>query len=148
AIEALSDYSLRLEEYEPQISRGYDESGAKAAGLIDYNVAQDGGSRYQPADWSEVILKGPQIGLANPMFKQPSQGAGGVLGLNPMTLADDAVPESEYVYVAEPFEYRAAQDVWSDDRTLEELRASVKEVDRARLVAAKAHGIAPEEVTE
>ncbi|XMA39052.1 hypothetical protein O1157_27300 [Streptomyces albogriseolus] len=146
AIEALADYSLRLAEYEPQISSGYHESGAKAADLIDY--APDEGVVRRPADWSEVILKGPQIGLANPMFKQPSQGGGEVLGLNPMTLADDAVPESEYVYVAKPEVYRAAQDVWSDGRTLEQLKASEREVTRARNAAAGRFGVAASEVTE
>lgn len=147
AIEALADYSLRLADYEPQISSGYHESGAKAADLIDYNVPDGTGAVHQPANWSEVILKGPQIGLANPMFKQPSQGAGELLGLNPLTLADDAVPESEYVYVAEPAVYRAAQDVWSDHRTLEELRASEHEVARARAAVAEAREVAPEAVT-
>lgn len=147
AIEALADYSLRLGDYEPQISSGYHESGAKAADLIDYNVPDATGAVHQPADWSEVILKGPQLGLANPMFKQPSQGGGEVLGLNPLTLADDAVPESEYVYVADPAVYRAAQDVWSDHRTLDELRASEREVARARAVVAEAREVAPEEVT-
>ncbi|MFC9428074.1 hypothetical protein [Streptomyces sp. NPDC056987] len=147
AIEALADYSLRLADYDPQIARGYDESGAKAADLIDYNVPDATGAVRRPANWSEVILKGPQLGLANPMFKQPSQGAGEVLGLNPLTLADDAVPESEYVYVAEPAVYRAAQDVWSERRTLDELRASEYEVTRARVAVAEAREIAPEEVT-
>lgn len=147
AIEALADYSLRLADYEPQISSGYHESGAKAADLIDYNVPDASGAVHQPTDWSEVILKGPQIGLANPMFKQPSQGAGEVLGLNPLTMADDAVPESEYVYVAKPEVYRAAQDKWSDHRTLDELRASEREVARARAVVAGARKVAPEEIT-
>ncbi|RLL69310.1 DNA methyltransferase [Streptomyces sp. Z26] len=147
AIEALADYSLRLGDYEPQISSGYHESGAKAADLIDYNVPDATGAVHQPADWSKVILKGPQLGLANPMFKQPSQGAGEVLGLNPLTLADDAVPESEYVYVAKPAAYRAAQDVWSDHRTLEELRASDREVARARAVVADVRKVTPGEVT-
>ncbi|WP_431781225.1 hypothetical protein [Streptomyces chumphonensis] len=148
AIEALAEYSVRLDAYEPQISSGYHESGAKKADLIDYNVGADSSGARQPADWSEVILKGPQIGLANPMFKQPSQGAGEVLGLNPMTLADDAVPESEYVYVAKPEVYRAAQDVWSDGRTLEQLKACEREVTRARDVAAGRLGVAPANVTE
>lgn len=148
AIEALADYPLRLAEYEPQITRGYDESGAKAADLIDYNAPDGTGVVRRPADWSEVILKGPQIGLANPLFKQPSQGAGEVLGLNPMTLADDAVPESEYVYVAKPEAYRAAQDVWSDGRTLDQLKASKREVTRARGAAAGRFGVEPLEITE
>ncbi|MGH3432135.1 MAG: hypothetical protein ACRDQB_04785, partial [Thermocrispum sp.] len=147
AIEALADYSLRLADCEPQISSGYHESGAKAADLIDYNVPDEAGSVHQPADWSEVILKGPQLGLANPMFKQPSQGGGEVLGLNPLTLADDAVPESEYVYVAKPEVYRAAQDKWSDHRTLDELRVSAREVARARAAVADAREVASEEVS-
>ncbi|MFI7136819.1 DNA methyltransferase [Streptomyces massasporeus] len=148
AIEALADYSLRLAEYEPQISSGYHESGAKAADLIDYNTPDDSGVVRRPDHWSEVILKGPQIGLANPMFKQPSQGGGEVLGLNPATLPDDAVPESEYVYVAKPEVYRAAQDVWSDGRTLEQLKASEREATRARNAAAGRFGVAASEVTE
>ncbi|MFH8613806.1 hypothetical protein ACH4E8_01865 [Streptomyces sp. NPDC017979] len=148
AIDALAEYSLRLADYEPQISSGYHESGAKAADLIDYNTPGDGGVVRRPLDWSEVILKGPQIGLANPMFKQPSQGGGEVLGLNPMTLADDAVPESEYVYVAKPEVYRAAQDVWSDGRTLAQLKASEREMSRARNVAAGRFKVASSEVTE
>ncbi|MFI2369036.1 DNA methyltransferase [Streptomyces sp. NPDC018833] len=148
AIEALADYPLRLAVYEPQISSGYNEKTAKDDDLIDYNTPDDAGVVRRPADWSEVILKGPQIGLANPLFKQPSQGSGEVLGLNPATLADEAVPESEYVYVAKPAAYRAVQDVWSDGRTLEQLRASEREVSRARNVAAGRLGVASADVTE
>ncbi|MEU9535038.1 hypothetical protein AB0D00_22350 [Streptomyces sp. NPDC048213] len=148
AIDALADYSLRLAEYEPQISSGYHESGAKAADLIDYNQPDAAGVVKRPADWSDVILKGPQIGLANPMFKQPSQGAGELLGLNPQRIADDAVPESEYVYVAKPEVYRAAQDLWSDGRTLEELKGSEREVTRARNVAARRFEVEAPEVTD
>jgi hypothetical protein len=82
------------------------------------------------------------------MFKQPSQGGGEVLGLNPLTLADDAVPESEYVYAAKPEVYRAAQDMWSDGRTLEQLKAAEREVTRARAAAAGRFGVEPAEVTE
>ncbi|MGV9521570.1 hypothetical protein ACWDRS_15420 [Streptomyces griseus] len=148
AIEALADYPLRLAEYEPQIARGYDESGGKAAGLFDYNLPDEAGAVRRPAGWSEVILKGPQIGLANPMFKQPSQGAGEVLGLNPLTLADDAVPESGYIYVAKPEVYRAAQEIWSDGRTLDQLKGSKREMDRARKAAAGYLGVEPLEVTD
>ncbi|OQD55387.1 hypothetical protein BM536_012360 [Streptomyces phaeoluteigriseus] len=148
AIEALADYSLRLGEYDPQISRGYGESEAKAEDLIDYNTPDDTGVIQRPASWREVILKGPQIGLANPMFKQPSQGAGEVLGLNPLMLADDAVPESEYKYVAKPEVYRARQEVWSDGRSLDQLKASEREVTRARRAAAGRFGVELAEVTE
>ncbi|MFI1886916.1 hypothetical protein [Streptomyces jumonjinensis] len=147
AIEALADYSLRLAAHEPQITSGYNEKTAKDDDLIGYNTPDGGGVIRRPVDWAEVILKGPQIGLANPIFKQPSQGAGEVLGLNPMTLADDAVPESEYVYVAKPEVYRAAQDVWSDGRTLEQFKQSEREVTRARNAAAGLFGVELSEVT-
>ncbi|MGA5873585.1 DNA methyltransferase [Streptomyces cinereoruber] len=148
AIEALADYSLRLVAHKPQITSGYNEKTAKDDDLIGYNTPDGGGVVRRPANWAEVILKGPQIGLANPMFKQPSQGGGEVLGLNPMTLADDAVPESEYVYVAKPEVYRAAQDVWSDGRTLEQLKQSEREVRRARSAASRRFGVEVSEVTE
>ncbi|WPP32687.1 hypothetical protein [Streptomyces sp. CL7] len=148
AIEALAAYPVRLAEWDPQITSGYNETFARNDDLIDYNTPDDTGVARRPADWSEVILKGPQLGLANPMFKQPSQGGGEVLGLNPATLPDDAVPESEYVYVAKPEVYRAAQDVWSDGRTLEQLKASEREVTRARNSAAGRFGVTASDVTE
>ncbi|MFF5572555.1 hypothetical protein [Streptomyces luteogriseus] len=148
AIEALAAYPVRLTDWDPQITSGYNEKTAKDDDIIAYNTADDSGVVRRPDAWSEVILKGPQIGLANPMFKQPSQGSGDLLGLNPMTLADDAVPESEYVYVAKPEVYRAAQDVWSDGRTLEQLKESAREVTRARNAAAGRFGVAASDVTE
>ncbi|MGW5294871.1 hypothetical protein [Streptomyces bacillaris] len=148
AIRALADYPLRLSACQPQITSGYNEKTAKDDNLIGYNVPDSAGVVRRPTDWSEVILKGPQIGLANPMFKQPSQGAGEIFGLNPMTLADDAVPESEYVYVTKPEAYGPARDVWSDGRTLEQLKASKREVARARETAAGRFGVGPSEITE
>ncbi|MFI6861425.1 Eco57I restriction-modification methylase domain-containing protein [Streptomyces sp. NPDC050421] len=148
AIEVLANYPMRLAEFDPQISRGYDESGAKAADLIDYNVPDVNGAVRQPVAWDEVILKGPQIGLANALFKQPSQGAGEVLGLNPQTLDNGAVPESEYVYVGDSDACYAAQDKWSDHRTLDQLRLSKRESMRARLAVAEVREIDPGEVRE
>ncbi|MFC9851414.1 DNA methyltransferase family protein [Streptomyces prasinus] len=148
AIKALAAYPMRLGEWDPQITSGYNEKTAKDDDLIDYNKPDDMGVIRRPADWSEVILKGPQIGLANPMFKQPSQGSGDLLGLNPMMLADDAVPESEYVYVAKPEVYRPAQDVWNDGRSLEQLKVSEREVTRARKAAAGRFEVALFDVTE
>ncbi|MEV6590501.1 hypothetical protein [Streptomyces acidicola] len=147
AIEALADYPLRLGD-DPQITSGYHESGAKAADLIEYNHAGDDGRVHQPASWFEVVLKGPQLGLANPMFKQPSQGGGEVLGLNPLTLADDAVPETEYVYVADEAVYKGARDRWIDHRVLAELRASKEEVAKARAAVAKRRLVPLDKVSE
>src|SRR5262249_5515510 len=69
AIEALAAYPLRLGSLAPQVSRGFEESGAKEVGLIGYNIADSGDNASVPETWDEVILKGPQLSVANPMFK-------------------------------------------------------------------------------
>ncbi|MGY5629285.1 hypothetical protein ACW7N6_10285 [Streptomyces sp. UC1A3] len=140
AIKALADYFLRLGSSKPQISSGYNETLAKRDGIIDYNLLKEDGSVFRPETWDEVVLKGPQIGLANPLFKQPSQGGGEVLGLNHLVIPDDAVPETEYVRVTTPEKYAEKQDVWLDEGGLARLRASEEAVVEARRVLAKARG--------
>ncbi len=136
AIDALAGYPLRLGALSPQITRGFDESGAKKSvyghnqdtPLIDYNKDIKGRKDYQADTWEDVVLKGPQIGVANPFFKQPSQGGGEMCGLNHLELPVDAVPESEYRRVADEATYRAEQDRWLDRAELERLRASDEEI--------------------
>ncbi|MFI9783099.1 hypothetical protein ACIHEI_06230 [Kitasatospora sp. NPDC051984] len=154
AIDALGLYPLRLGALEPDITRGYDESGAKKAKfgpgknvrLIDYNTGVDGQEDYHAESWEDVILKGPQIGVANPMFKQPSQGGGETRGLDPRDLADDAVPESEYRRVAPTEVFRGEQDRWVDWGRYEELLASEEERVAARLAVAEKRKVEPEGV--
>ncbi|MEU7913885.1 class I SAM-dependent DNA methyltransferase [Microbispora bryophytorum] len=65
AVEALADYGQRVGDLEPVVSRGYDESRARAAGEIYWQTG--------PADgWSDVVLQGPHIGIAAPVHKQPN----------------------------------------------------------------------------
>ena len=47
-------------------------------------------------DWSEVILKGIQLGVATPMYKSPVAGSNSVLGWDLVTMPDDATPETSY----------------------------------------------------
>ncbi|MFC7930551.1 hypothetical protein [Streptomyces cinereoruber] len=141
AIDALGMYPLRLGALYPDISPGYHESGAKKPQfgphknqrLIDYNTDVDGQEDYYAETWNDVILKGPQLGVANPMFKQPSQGGGEVRGLDPRALADDAVPESEFRRVAPRDVFLDEQDRWSDWEQYEALLASEEEREQARL---------------
>lgn len=134
AIAALADYPLRLSSLTPQIARGFDESGAKEASLIDYNAAEPDGAMQLPEAWDEVVLRGPQLSVANPMFKQPSQNVGRreVLGLNLVTLNADAIPETEYVRVANEEEYLRAQERWIDYQHLDRLRSSPYEIETTR----------------
>ncbi|GAA0410939.1 hypothetical protein [Streptomyces luteireticuli] len=156
AIDALGLYPLRLGALNSDISPGYHESGAKQAQfgpnkdqrLIDYNIGIDGQEDYHAESWSDVILKGPQIGVANPMFKQPSQGSGETRGLDPKALADDATPESEYRRVAPVQVFLDEQDNWTDWEAYEELLASEEEREQARLKAAKNRKVLPEDVED
>ena len=53
----------------------------RRTGLIKYDLSH-------PGDWSEVILKGIQIGLANPMFKSPNANSNDASGLDLVSHAD------------------------------------------------------------
>jgi hypothetical protein len=110
AIRVLADYDTRLGEFNPQISRGYEESGAKKDGLIKYDLSN-------PGDWSEVILKGIQLGVATSMFKSPVAGSNDVLGWDLVTMPAEATPETEYRRATDLARYQANQDLWIDHRS-------------------------------
>ncbi|MFI8342813.1 hypothetical protein ACIF8W_22540 [Streptomyces sp. NPDC085639] len=156
AIDALGTYSLRLRHYDPEIAVGYDESASKKPkfgpsgniALIDYNTGVDDQVDYFADSWEEVVLKGPQIGLANPLFKQPSQGSGEVRGLDPMLMDDDVLPETEYRRVAPRSVFLRAQERWPEPRKFADLLSSESEVVAARSELAVARGVEPGEVTD
>ncbi|MBP5870542.1 hypothetical protein PV413_00765 [Streptomyces scabiei] len=157
-IDALAAYPLRLGalQPQPQISSGLHESGAKKSvfgpakdkPLIDYNKDQEGREDYQASSWDEVILKGPQLGVANPLFKQPSQGGGEVRGLNHLEIPSDAVPESEYRQVADDATYRGEQAKWLDHELLARMRMDDVALFLARSEIALSCGRSPSEVSD
>ena len=110
AIRVLSHYSMRLGQFDPQISSGFHENGAKKEGLIKYELSN-------PGDWSRVILKGIQIGLANPIFKPPDANSNDAFGLDPVSMPIDEVPRTEYRRAADEPRYEAAQDQWVDRKS-------------------------------
>jgi hypothetical protein len=61
-----------------------------------------------------VILKGPQIGVATPFFKQPPETGTKGRPQDLTTLPDDALPRSEYARAADAETYLGAQDKWLD----------------------------------
>ncbi|MFF5667092.1 hypothetical protein ACFY7F_30305 [Streptomyces griseofuscus] len=154
AISVLAGYPLRLGTL-PQITVGFDEGASKKPtygpsgnqSLIDYNKNLKGGEDFYAASWGDVILKGPQIGVANPFFKQPSQGGGEVQGLNHLELSPDAVPESEYRRAADEVTYRNEQDRWLDHAELRRLRSSDEEIQKVRLMLAEGLSCQSEEVS-
>jgi hypothetical protein len=113
AIAALGRVQRRLGDLGPRISRGYDEAGAKKDGLIRVDL-------HSPTDWSEVILKGPQIGVATPFFKQPPETGTKGRPQDLITLPSDALPRSEYARATDVSTYRGAQDRWPDQHGMGE----------------------------
>ncbi|MFF3595639.1 hypothetical protein [Kitasatospora indigofera] len=149
AIESLADYPLRLGALQPQITRGLEESAAKTAGLIDYNrPVGPAGIPYQPDRWRQVTLKGPQLGVATPIFKRYDASSNDTFGADLVALADDFVPDTAYVRVREKNrEYLAEQDRWISYRTLARLRADATAVATARTAVAARQRITEDEVT-
>lgn len=149
AITALADYPLRLGPLNPQISRGYDESGAKKDNLIDYNRKDPKtGEEYQPEDWRRVILKGPQIGVATPLFKRHDANSNDPYGVDLLGLPSDYVPDTAYVMAeGREAEFLAAQDRWVDYAKLELLRTSDEAIKSAKRVLAEERGCPPGEVS-
>ena len=115
AIIALGKVHQRLVDLQPRMSWGYHESGAKKDGLIRWQLCD-------PDDWSEVILKGPQIGVGTPFFKQPPDTGTKGRPQDLTTLPIDALPRSEYVRAVDVETYRRQQDKWPDYREQGRLR--------------------------
>ncbi|MEV5862104.1 hypothetical protein AB0L83_20590 [Streptomyces sp. NPDC052071] len=156
AIDALAAYPLRVGHLNPRVSQGFNETNARKSvngpgkniQLIELNRGLKDRIDYQADSWDDVVLKGPQLGVANPFFKQPSQGAGEARGLNHIDLASDAVPESEYRQVADEDTYREAQDRWLDHAELKRLRGSEETIRETRARLAEVHKCAPGEITK
>ncbi|MEU0403103.1 hypothetical protein ABZ318_23275 [Streptomyces sp. NPDC006197] len=147
AIEALANYRLRLADFQPQITPGYHESGAKKDRLIDYNRPDPKtGEPFEPDRWRHVILKGTQISVATPVFKRHDANSNAPFGADLVSLPSDFVPDTEYVRVpGRAQEYLKAQDRWIDHQALERLRADDKALARAQAQVAEAMGDAKQE---
>ncbi|HWH00554.1 MAG TPA: hypothetical protein VNV66_14800, partial [Pilimelia sp.] len=150
AIEALAAYPHRLASLGPQITRGYDESGAKRANLIEYNrVDKNTGREHQPAAWDEVVLKGVQLSIATPVFKRHDANSNDPHGIDLVSLPSDFVPDTEYLCVPDrEAEFRQAQDRWLDHRELGRMRADPEAVAAARERLATVLGVPESEVDD
>ena len=109
AIIALSQVRRRLGNLSPEISRGYDEAGAKKAGLIRWETSG-------PGDWAEVILRGPQMNVATPIAKQPPNTKHTDKAVDLTTLDISAIPRTDYRRATDLSAYQLGQDRWFDSR--------------------------------
>ncbi|MER5418207.1 Eco57I restriction-modification methylase domain-containing protein [Streptosporangium roseum] len=140
AIEALGDISHRLSNLGPRVSSGFHEKGAKDDGLIRWDLSD-------PLEWSDVIMKGAQFGVATPFFKQPPNTGNKGRPQDLTVLSDYELPRSEYGRASEEESYLQAQDQWVDHSRLAELSASPSEVSEAREALAIAQDVAPAQIT-
>ncbi|WP_319462648.1 class I SAM-dependent DNA methyltransferase [Micromonospora sp. RTP1Z1] len=143
AIEALAAYPLRLSALNLQISDGFNEAGAKKANLIDYNRKDPKtGREYQPDSWSNIILKGTQLGLATPVFKRHDANSNDPYGVDLVSLPPDFIPDTAYVAVrGRTEEYRRAQIRWTDYAELARLRSDDAALGDARALVAEMENI-------
>ncbi len=137
AIAALANYPTRLASMNPQFTRGYEESGAKKARLIEYNKVDPAtGLEYQPESWRQVILKTVQFGVATPIYKPYNANTNAAFGRDLVTLDPKFVPDTEYIRApGRSAEYLADQDRWVNFEVLDRLWSDPKAVERARLEA-------------
>jgi hypothetical protein len=141
AIRALANYRVRLVSLSPQITSGLHEKGAKVRGLIDYGLSD-------PQKWSDVVLKGVQIGVSNPLFKGPTAGSNDVLGMNLVGASVDAVPQTGYLRATDKKSFIDAQALWTDHELLEERLNDPGQVENTRSLLASSLGVDSGEVDE
>ncbi|MFF9238719.1 class I SAM-dependent DNA methyltransferase [Streptomyces sp. NPDC014801] len=108
AIEALATYSKSLADYQPMISSGYHESGAKKDGLIRW-------ANQTVPELSDVILQGPHFASAHPFSKEPRIPCRSIQDwslLPPTALHESFTPVTNYVRATDKKTYLEAQDSW------------------------------------
>lgn len=114
ALLALASVNRRLGEHleEQNIDGGFNETTAERSGIIREKVSK-------PDDWYGVILKGPQLGVATPIAKQPPNMRNNDQPWYLPELPDDAVPATVYVPAADTrARFLAAQKRWLDKNFL------------------------------
>ncbi|WP_435256127.1 hypothetical protein [Streptomyces althioticus] len=119
ALLALASVDRRLGEQ--NIDGGFNETTAERSGIIREEISE-------VSEWSDVILKGPQIGVATPIAKQPPRMKNNDQPWYLPNLPDDAVPSTVYVRATETeSDFLANQKRWLDQRKLRCLKALTRQ---------------------
>ncbi|WP_067795219.1 restriction endonuclease [Actinomadura formosensis] len=109
AISALATYRRRLSVDSPKISSGYHEKMARENGLICWQTSK-------VKELKAVILQGPHFSQSTPFSKQPDipcRSHHDWSYLDFASLADNAVPSTNYVRAAHEEKFIAAQNYWT-----------------------------------
>ncbi|MDV6287955.1 hypothetical protein R2F25_08595 [Streptomyces sp. UP1A-1] len=115
ALLSLASVKWRLGTKDPHFARGFDESGARRVGLIEEKISS-------PGRWDEVVLKGPQIGVATPIAKQPPKMKNNDVPWDLTEISDNAVPVTVYRRSSDRGTFVGAQERWFDHSLYRELQ--------------------------
>ncbi|MFG3349320.1 class I SAM-dependent DNA methyltransferase [Streptomyces sp. NPDC048018] len=118
AIQALTSYGYALDDFNPMISQGYNETTAKKEGLIRW------GNQAAP-QLADVILQGPHFSGATPFSNEPMipcRNQRHWYALSPTELPEAYVPVTNYVRATDTVTYQEAQDSWNGRRYTEYFR--------------------------
>ncbi|MFG3198504.1 class I SAM-dependent DNA methyltransferase [Streptomyces sp. NPDC048208] len=108
AIEALARHSVKIADSGVLHSRCYNESEGQRDGLFLRDTSVSG-------SMNELILQGPHIGVANPLFKQPNQPCRTNRDWSPFDLTRISplqIPRTNYRRATDNITYRSAQTKW------------------------------------
>ncbi|MFH9040489.1 class I SAM-dependent DNA methyltransferase [Streptomyces sp. NPDC017966] len=124
AISALSSFERRVKDYDPKISRGYDEANGKKDGLIKWSTAD-------VSNFKDVILQGPHFSHATPFNKQPNNPCRTNRDWSSFDLTElppDLTPRTNYVRACPEDEFTEAQDSWNGKRYTQYFRLAWREM--------------------
>ena len=112
----------RIGELDLQFSRGWDESIDRTKGYFEIRWGI-------PETWNDVILQGPHLHVATPLYKSPRRtmkSKGDWSPTNFETLADDAIPATSYKPCGPRQRYDSSYTSWTvrdNDGSVETVRA-------------------------
>ncbi|MFJ4360922.1 class I SAM-dependent DNA methyltransferase [Streptomyces massasporeus] len=108
AIQALAAYRGSLTDYDPMITRGFEEADAKKRGLIRWG-------NQAVSELAEVIFQGPHFASALPFSKKPKIPCRSNRDwdlLAPAELSEAYAPVTNYVRATDEVTYLEEQDPW------------------------------------
>ena len=118
AVDAIAKYPWRFGAGRYFWSSGFHEQADQRRGLVEERTEM-------PADWSEVILQGPHIGISTPFAKQPRPSGRhqqDYEGWDLERLPESVIPRTNWQRKADRRTFDTALPVWNDVRSTDYYR--------------------------
>ncbi|WP_346533781.1 class I SAM-dependent DNA methyltransferase [Micromonospora sp. DPT] len=106
AIDSLASRDLRMGDSIERISLGFSEANAARTGLFSKGVTY-------PSTWREVVLRGPQFSISTPFAKSPPNTKHTDKPLDLGSLAEQAIPASDFRMLADASRLAELQPLWA-----------------------------------